>query len=144
VEKKPELLGRTFDVEIVEVGKFHMMGRVIDGTLGPEPPRPSTAKPSAASRGRRSTRPGGAPSSNVEGEDRVAALHGTSGGGDASASTSTRDGAASKGAESRTAGTALATDVLSWTRNNAVLAGALALLLFDAIRVLMLHYWNSD
>jgi radical SAM superfamily enzyme YgiQ (UPF0313 family) len=41
VPKRPELLGRTFEVEIIEVGKFHMMGRVIEGTLGPEPVPPS-------------------------------------------------------------------------------------------------------
>lgn len=37
VPKRPELMGRTFEVEITETGKFHMMGRVIEGTLGPKP-----------------------------------------------------------------------------------------------------------
>jgi len=35
VPKRPELMGRTFEVEITEAGKFHMIARVLEGTLGP-------------------------------------------------------------------------------------------------------------
>eukprot|EP00038_Savillea_parva_P001826 m.107693 g.107693 ORF g.107693 m.107693 type:complete len:656 (-) comp10632_c2_seq2:77-2044(-) len=54
VPKRPELMGRTFEVEITEVGKFHMMGRVIEGTLGPEPQRLQAPMASGSKRGRRS------------------------------------------------------------------------------------------
>lgn len=52
VPERPELMGKTFDVEIVKVGKFHMIGKVIEDSLARVPERPPALTAGGVSSGK--------------------------------------------------------------------------------------------
>lgn len=52
VPLQEELMGKMFDVEIVDVGKFHMIGKVLQESVALAPERPPTLGPGGVSSGK--------------------------------------------------------------------------------------------